>query len=303
MNSPRPDWRQRLRLRLRRRKPSEPVVPDEVMLDAQSLRAHCEQVLGQAPSHAWRLGGANNSQSLRVVVGDRHYKVFECASAARARAAASALEHLHAANVPAPALHGVSGQVVITDWVAGIPGKALPRRALGEAMPLGLARLHRVRPSLQTEAMPHVQWLLERLQHEASPHVDAGRVVALIERLHARAPATSPLSVIHPDYIPANLVLAESEALVPVDNEFLAIGRGMELDVLNAADALYRKWPRARERFIERWLAMVDGATLSSHRSWWEALLQVQRIGGAFARGKTGKGMQFFARLEKLLDE
>ena len=301
MNSPRPDWRQRLRLRLRRRKPGEPVSPDELMLGEQSLRAHCEQVLGQAPGHAWRLGGANNSQSLRVVAGEKHYKVFECASAARARAAASALEHLHAAGVPVPVLHGLSGQVVITGWVAGIPGKALSRRVLAGAMPLALARLHQVRPSLQTEAMPHVQWLLERLQHEASPHAGDERVMAVIKRLRERAPATSPLSVIHPDYIPANLVLAESETLVPVDNEFLAVGRGMELDVLNAADALYRKWPRARERFIQAWQTVVDDATLESHRDWWEAMLQVQLIGGAFVRGKTAKGLRRLKALESHL--
>ena len=294
---------QRARLSLRRQPRVVVVAPGSLQLGERSLAGHCEQVLGVAPETAWRLSGRNNSLSLRVLANGVVLKVFECHSVAQAGAVASALEHLHAAGVAAPRLHGVSDHVVFTDWVKGTPGKALSRNELAWRIPQALARLHQVRPKVETSVTPHVHWLLERLQQLAAPHAGESRVLTVVEDLRDRAPPDSPLAVIHPDFIPANLVLTDDEALVPVDNEFLAVGRGMELDALNAADALYRRWPRARERFIERWLAMVDGATLSSHRSWWEALLQVQRIGGAFARGKTGKGMQFFARLEKLLDE
>lgn len=301
MSAPRANRLQRWRLRLRRDQPADPVTPDEVTLGDRSLDACCEAVLGQRPGATWRLGGANNRQSLCVTAGDRQYKVFECSSAAQASAVASALAKLHAAGVPAPALHGVVAHVVVTEWVAGIPGKALSRRDLAERMPVALARLHGVRPRLEATAMPHGQWLLDRLERLAAPRMGTDRVAAVIDQLRARAPAESPLAVIHPDFIPANLVLAEADALVAVDNEFLAVGRGMELDVLNAADALYRRCPRAHERFLERWLALVTDSTLVSHRAWWEALFEVQRIGGAFARGKTGQGAARFARLEQAL--
>ena len=289
---------QRVRLGLRRQRPVEVVATATLHLGGQSLAGHCEQVLGLAPVAAWRLGGRNNSLSLRVLADGRLFKVFECASVAQAGAVASALEHLHAAGVAAPRLHGVSGHVVFADWIEGVPGKALSRSELARRMPQALARLHQVRPEIEASAMPHVQWLLERLQQLAVAHAGEQRVLAAVETLRARAPTSSPLAVIHPDFIPANLVLTRDEALVPVDNEFLGVGQGMELDVLNAADALYRRRPRARERFIERWLTRVDDATLISHRAWWEALLQVQRIGGAFSRGKTGQGVRRFAQLE-----
>ena len=287
------------RLTLRRQRSVVAVAPDSLQLGEQTLAGHCEQVLGVIPEAAWRLGERNDSQSLRVLAGDKQLKVFECRSTAQAAAVASALEHLHGNGVPAPQLHGVSGHVLFTEWVEGVPGRALSKRALAGHMPLALARLHQVRPGLEASAMPHVEWLLERLQRLAALQMGDARVSVVVDALRARVPAASPLAVIHPDFIPANLVFTADDVLVPVDNEFLAVGQGMELDVLNAADALYRRRPRARARFLERWLARVTDSTLVSHRAWWEAMLQVQRIGGAFARGKTGQGVARFARLEQ----
>ncbi len=278
----------------------QPVAVAQFRLGVLPLAEHCQRVLGEQPDAAWLAGTANRCLSLRVRAGQRHFKVFECASVTRAEEVAAVMRRVRAHAPLMPQVHGVSAHVVIADWVEGVSGRTLSRRKRHTALIDLLEALHAVPVDVTDPQVRHADWIWRRLGQLATARVGADRVASLEAAVKALSPATSPTRVVHPDVIPANVVCGVDGPCV-VDNEFVAVSRGFELDVLNAADALYRARRQRLEQFVADYAARADAGTLFTHRAYWEATLQAQRIAGALARGKHGKAGRLLDEMEAQL--
>jgi hypothetical protein len=136
-----------------------------------------------------------------------------------------------------------------------------------------------------------VQWLFQRVRRFGRGVVDRAFVARLFDRVRASRPAGAPWGVLHPDFIPANLVVT-NEGAISVDNEFLCVGYGQEWDILNTVHVSFPNRRRLQDRYLAAYATHRSLHTLTTHREFWEATYDIKMAGKRLSEGKAAEGLR-----------
>lgn len=286
----------------------EEIDPNSVrLLGNRSLNDICREILEDAPCLAFRLGtGSNNTWSYKLNVKNRWVKCYETESPSRAdliiRTTALLLNH----GVSIPQVQAVKEQVVFADWVEGNSISYLNDRKQLELMAdyqreIHTATLDCVQPS-DANAI-HLEWLLQRLMVHGEQYVGQDRLGQICSLIRELRPGNLQVRVIHPDFIPSNIIVTADGNPVIIDNEFLGIGLGFEFDVMNTICSLFPKDRSLQTEYINRYARDTGCGTLLEHNYFWEICYLVKVAGKSFLSGDNSKGEERFSMLHKKVSE
>jgi hypothetical protein len=209
-------------------------------------------------------GGNAINKANRLVLAGRTdsgpVKIYEAATAEHAEFIRDA-SRLGCDDLRFPAVLATAGRFVISEWAAGRP---LSTRSLDAHSLESLARLQIAIHQLPTAPLPPVSFdywedfLVPRfmrsaalLGHESAAEAAVGRV--RLWRSDVRA------TINHPDLSLDNVLVSQSGALMPIDNELLHVGGGAFMDVVNTLRSLPA--PR-RAGYLEVYGRLPDAAPL-----------------------------------------
>lgn len=280
--------------RARRSAPAAWCRPADVTLrHGRQLEQVCLQVFGRAPDRVQPLGKRNNNCGSYCLDFNGHKrKCYETISADRAAKVAAATQVLVENGVPIPCLEVLADHIVFAEWIEGETIKNYPIQHIWRRMAEYQRRIHDVRPK-QLEASDrrflHLEWLLDRLERAAAPVAD---VRDLCHRIRQLTPADLTVSVVVPDFIPANIVERPDGEWVLVDNEFLAVSTGFEFDLLNTLRVALHDESELQTRYLDAYAGKTDHSLLLAQQSIWEIFYIAKQAGKAFVLGDTDVATQ-----------
>ena len=283
--------------------------PSEHFLGAHSMSEICMNTLSSVPTDVEVIGDSNDCRAFKLRVRDRPVKCYECETAERARMVHQATQILESQGIPIPQILGVVGRVVFAEWVEGqlLPGRL--NRALREKMAGYQARLHLAEVAAscegpkEAERLVHLNWLLRRMAASTRRYVSPEQVKTLSRAINRLIPPGLRTEIVHPDFIPSNIVVTSSGELVIVDNEFLGIGLGSEFDILNSIHAIAFDDENLHRHYVSAYAAVGDYGTLNEFREFWEILFLARLTGKSFTLGDVEHGRACLGLLEHKVQE
>jgi hypothetical protein len=270
----------------------------------EEVFAFCATLLPEAPARLRLVGTSNGCRSFQVSAGERRLKIFQCLSPGRAAEVESLSQRLAQRGVAIPQFVARARRLIACEWVEGEQASAASLRLEKEAMAGYQAKLHQTPPppGLRPCAAPtHLDWLLRRVAEHGGAHLEVGQIARLGDALRRRLPEKAARGILHPDFIPGNLLRTPGGDLVVVDNEFLCVGVGQEWNVLNSARVLSADADQ-QEAYIEGYLRQHTLESFQPERDYWEAWYQVKLAGRAFAEQRQDDGRSHLDEAQRRID-
>ena len=272
----------------------EETTPEQIFLRGPSLSEICLSIFSSSPADVQPIGeGSNDCRAFKLRIGGKWIKCYECESPERALMVKQATCVLECNNVPIPQIYEVVEHVVFADWVKGKLLTDGGDRALITRMSAYQARIHQAdTPSEITsgDRFIHLEWLLKRMRQLTRGFVQPGKVEALCKSIDNLIPPLLKVRIIQPDFIKSNIVKTPSGKLVIVDNEFLGIGLGFELDIVNASHVISGGDEFRRRQYLNAYAAVGDCGTLIQHGGFWDICYLTKLVGKRFLIGDVEMG-------------
>jgi hypothetical protein len=293
----------------RRRKPAVRNVdaawqdPNSVICgNGRNLAELSDEVISQVPGKVLRLGQANDCGSFCLDFGDKRLKCFETLSNQRAEMVRQASDVLLRQGVPIPGVHFVEGHFVFSEWIDGETIDRRPLRETWDLMATYQSRIHNARVEYDENAgnqLLHLDWLIGRLKRFAHSHLYEPDVERVCEKVRNFAPQGLQVRVMMPDFLPSNLVEDANGQLVCIDNEFLAIGRGFEFDLINTLYVVFENNRTLRRKYMAKLAKIGDLEMFCRYREYWEIMFLAKKVGKQFQKGDVPTARVGFQQLQQ----
>lgn len=256
-----------------------------------AVRPALEKLL-PAPAESIELLSRRGFLSLRVFAGGQHFKVAECRSSEQALLAEAALMQARHAGGPVPEFVGREQAVIATDWVEGSNVAHEPCSRQKEILLDCQVALHGTPLDDGWEAgarYVHLEALSDRFRRMAPPVFNEKEIQKALAKLWKGVPAASAVSVLHPDLIPANVVLADHGPVV-IDNEAITIGYGREFDIWHTAESLCgHRNDRGMARYVNEYHDRFPCPSALERKPVWDGFRRLRRVMKALEKGRRIK--------------
>jgi hypothetical protein len=272
--------------------------PEGAFRDGTAVDEACREVFGAPPAAVVRVDSRRGGhRAFRLEMADRRrLKWYECDSPARAREVVRASAALERHGVGVPAVVATWRHTVVAAWVEGVPLASLGSIRVAEGLAAFQGALHAASPGAPaSRRFRHLAWLLARLRRTAAGHLTPPAIAHVEALFSACQPRGLRTRIVHPDLTPENVIVAPDGRLVVVDNEFLAIGTGFELDVVNTAHSVGSGEPA--DGYLARYASLFDTGTLGDRPAYWRACFLLKLAGKRFRDGRPDQGRLLVAEI------